>query len=134
MSSAAERGTRLAEALRKRDVSVAVEYQRVGNDQALGAIVSFPLFLFNNQKAAIGQAVAQQHLTEVQVRQAEAQVAADVDKAYFAMSSAKQALDLYNKDAVDRAARIREVMLYSYQEGRPVCWKCSTLSGRRIRS
>jgi outer membrane protein, heavy metal efflux system len=115
--TAGERGTRLAEALRKRDISLALEYQRVGNDQAVGAVVTFPLFLFNNQKAAISQAVAQERLAAMQVRQAELQVVTDVEKAYLSLSSARQTLDLYSKDAIERATRIREVILYSYHRG-----------------
>jgi cobalt-zinc-cadmium efflux system outer membrane protein len=115
--SASDSGVRLAESLRRRDLSVAMEYQRVGNDSAVGAIVSFPLFLYNNQKDAIAQAIGQQRLAALQVRQTELQTAADVEKAYLALGSARQTLDLYSKDAVDRSVRVRDIVQYSYQRG-----------------
>jgi cobalt-zinc-cadmium efflux system outer membrane protein len=115
--AASERGTRLAESLRKRDLTLALEYQRVGNDQAVGAILSFPLFMFNNQQAAIAQAASQQRFAETQQRQVEVQVLADVDKAYYAVMAASQAVNLYSSDAIARANRVREVILYSYQRG-----------------
>ncbi len=114
---ATERGTRLAEAQRTRDIYTAVEYQRVGSDHSVGAIVSFPLFLYNNQKAAIEQATAQERLAEVQVRQAELQVLTEVDKTYQAFLSARQSLNLYSADTLNRANRIRETVNYSYQRG-----------------
>ncbi len=114
---ASERGTRLAEALRKRDLTLALEYQRVGNDQAVGAILSFPLFVFNNQQAVIAQAASQQRFAETQQRQTELQVLADVDKAYYAVVAASQGVNLYSSDAIARANRVREVILYSYQRG-----------------
>lgn len=114
---AAGHGTRLAEAQRTRDVTVAMNLQRVGNDHAVGATASVPLFLFNNNRDAVRQATAQQRLANVQVRQAETAVLTEVEKAHHALHAAQQSLDLYNRDAVERTARIREVILYSYQRG-----------------
>lgn len=110
-------GVRLAESLRKRDISVAMEYQRVGTDSTVGAIVSMPLFVFNNQKDAIAQAAAEQRLASLQSRQARLQVEAEVEKAYLAVAAARQNLDLYDSGAVERAFRIRETVQYSYQRG-----------------
>ncbi|MFN7922076.1 MAG: TolC family protein [Bryobacteraceae bacterium] len=117
VEDAARAGTRLAEAARKRDVTVAMEYQRVGTDSAVGAIVSVPIFVFNNQRDAIAQAAAQQRLASLQVRQTRALVEADVEKAYLAVAAARQTLDLYDAGAVERARRIRETVQYSYQRG-----------------
>lgn len=114
---AAGHGTRLAEAQRTRDITVAMNLQRVGNDHAVGATASVPLFLFNNNREAVRQATAQQRLANVQVRQAELNVQAEVEKAHQALRVAQQSLDLYNREAVERTARIREVILYSYQRG-----------------
>src|SRR5262249_40272057 len=81
---AAEQALALAGAQRKRDIAVGVEYQRVGNASAVGMIAQIPLFLYNNQKAAIVQATAQHRLAEAQERQAEIQALTDVEKAYQA--------------------------------------------------
>ena len=55
---ATEFSTRLAQSQRTRDVVIGAEYQRVGNDQAVGVTTQVPLFLYNNQKAGIAQAGA----------------------------------------------------------------------------
>jgi outer membrane protein, heavy metal efflux system len=48
---AAQAATRLAQAQRRRDLSVGVEYQRVGSDDPVGIVAQVPLFLYYNQKA-----------------------------------------------------------------------------------
>jgi len=114
---AAEIGTDLAEAQRKRDLAVGVEYQRVGSDHSLGITTDVPLFAYNNQKAAIAQSVAQRHVAEAQVRQIETQVLTDVDKAYVAWQTARQAMDIYGREGVQEATRVRDVISYSYRRG-----------------
>lgn len=114
---ASERGTRLAEAQRVRDIYTAIEYQRVGFDHSAGATVSMPLFLFNNQKAGIAQAVAQERLSDIQRRQVEQQLLAEVDKAYQALTAARQIVNLFGDEAVVRANEIRETVNYSYHRG-----------------
>lgn len=117
LEAASTAGIHLAEAQRKRDLSVAMQYQRVGSDSALGASVSFPLFVFPHQKEAIGQAVAQQRWAALQRRQTQAQVEAEVEKAYLALSAARQSLGYYDSGTVELARRIRETVEYSYQRG-----------------
>src|SRR5262249_54023794 len=73
MVEATHSGVSLAGAQRKRDVDFAWEYQRVGSDHSLGVVVSVPLFVYNNQRAAIKQAEAQRNSAEALLRQAETQ-------------------------------------------------------------
>jgi outer membrane protein, heavy metal efflux system len=115
--NASERGMRLAEALRHRDISFALEYQRVGDDSSVGMIVQVPLFVFNNQKAAAAQATALQFASRSQYRQTQIQALTDVEKAYQAYLAAKQALELYNKDNLVQVEKLRDVAAYSFKEG-----------------
>lgn len=115
--NASESGVRLAQAQRVRDVFTAFEYQRVGEDNSVGAIVSFPLFVYNNQQQVIAQSVAQQRLAATQVKLAELQVLTDVDKAYQAVMAARRVLDIYSPDTLNRAVQIRQTVTYSYQRG-----------------
>jgi cobalt-zinc-cadmium efflux system outer membrane protein len=114
---AAERGTRLAEAQRKRDVYGSLLMQRTGQDYAVGASVSFPLFVFNNQRAAIAQASASERLASTLVRQTTLEVESDVEKAYETALSAKQAVELFSNEAIERSRSIRSIITYSYQRG-----------------
>ena len=115
--TAAEKGVRLAQALRTRDVFASVQVQRTGNDYALGGRISVPLFVFNNQRGFISQAVAGERLAQTQVRQAELQVLTDVERAWQAAQSARLALNLFNTEALERSRSIRSIITYSYQRG-----------------
>jgi cobalt-zinc-cadmium efflux system outer membrane protein len=114
---AADAGVALAEAQRKRDVTVGLEYQRSGEDHVAGVTADIPLFVYNNQKAAIAQAVAQKRVAESQLRLAETQALTDLDKAYQAYLTARQALAVYGRDGMAEAARVRDVISYSYRRG-----------------
>jgi cobalt-zinc-cadmium efflux system outer membrane protein len=114
---AADQALALAGAQRKRDIAVGVEYQRVGNDSAVGMIAQIPLFLYNNQKAAIVQATAQHRLAEAQERQAEMQALTDVEKANQAYISAKNLLALYSSENLIQVENLRLTAEYSYKHG-----------------
>jgi cobalt-zinc-cadmium efflux system outer membrane protein len=114
---AAERGLKLARAQRARDLDIASEYQRVGQDSSVGVVVQFPIFVYNNQQAAIGQAEAQRRVAEAQLRQAEIQAATDVEKAYQAYLAARRALDLYNTENLAQTEKLRSIAAFSYKEG-----------------
>ncbi len=104
---AAEYGTQLAESQRKRDIYGSFLVQRTGQDYEIGASVSIPLFLFNNQRAAIDQASAEQRFVSALVRQTTVQVQGDVDRAYGAVQANRQALKVFSKDAVGWSREIR---------------------------
>jgi cobalt-zinc-cadmium efflux system outer membrane protein len=103
---AAQFGTRLAQAQRKRDISIGTEYQRAGDDSALGVIASFPLFLYNNQKAGIAQARALERAGELQVRLTELQAVTDVEKAWERFQAAQRALKVYSGCGASRSSVI----------------------------
>jgi outer membrane protein, heavy metal efflux system len=114
---AASEAGHLAEAQRSRDVVVGVEYQRVGNDQAVGVTTQIPLFAYNNQRAGVTQAVALERAAEAQLRQAERQAFTDVDKAYQGYLTASRALALYNDANLKQVADVRSVTAYTYERG-----------------
>lgn len=114
---AANRGIALAQAQRVRDISVGTEYQTAGQDQTLGASLSVPLFLYNNQRAAIAQAEAQRKASEALLRQAELQATTDVEKAYQSYLSARRMLDLYGTQNLKQIEKLRSIATLSYREG-----------------
>lgn len=116
-ATASQHGLLLAQAARTRDLTTALEYQRVGADNSVGVVVSFPLFVYNNQQAAIDQAVAQQRLSATQSRLLELQVLTDVDKAFQAADAARNTLQLYSGEALQRATHIRDIVNYSFLRG-----------------
>src|SRR5207245_7210559 len=67
--NAAIQATKLAEVQRVRDVSVGVEYQRVGNDHAAGIVTQIPLILYNNHTTEIAQAESDQTAADAQLEQ-----------------------------------------------------------------
>jgi outer membrane protein, heavy metal efflux system len=114
---AAGRGSLLAQAQRARDVDIAYEYQRVGDDHSAGVVVQIPLFVYNNYQAAITQASAQRRAAEALLRQAELQAVTDVEKAYRAYQSARRVLELYNRQNLVQVEKLRNISTYSYKEG-----------------
>src|SRR5262249_2447965 len=70
---AAQRTLDLARAQRHRDVDVALEYQRIGGDNTIGATVSFPLFLSHKFEGQISQGLAQAQQANVMLDQARLQ-------------------------------------------------------------
>jgi outer membrane protein TolC len=113
-NKAAQAGTGLAEAQRHLDLSVGFEYHRVGSDNSAGIIAQVPLFLYNNQKAGIAQAVAQEHAAETQLKQTELQAVTDVQKAFQWYLGARQSLNLYQKDNLMQLQKLVEIAQFSY--------------------
>src|SRR5436853_4972053 len=109
--------TKLAQAQRVRDVSVGVEYQRVGNDHAAGFVTQIPVFLYNNHVAEIAQAEAQQKAAEAQLQQTERQIRTDVGKAYESYLAARRSLTLYSSDNLVQVHKLRTIADVSYRSG-----------------
>jgi len=115
--NAAIEATKLAQAQRVRDVSVGVEYQRVGNDHAAGIITQIPLFLYNNHTTEIAQAEAQQKAAEAQLQQSERQARTDTAKAYESYLAARRSMTLYSSDNLVQVDKLRTIADYSYRSG-----------------
>jgi cobalt-zinc-cadmium efflux system outer membrane protein len=114
---AAARALELAEALKKRDIDVGWEYQRVGGENTVGVVVSVPLFVNNNHDAEIAQAQAQLNQAKAQLAQVRMQALTDVDKAYRGYEMARRMVDLYTVDTVQKAEEAFRIAGVSYKEG-----------------
>jgi cobalt-zinc-cadmium efflux system outer membrane protein len=113
----AGRGLLLAQAQTRRDLDIAYEYQRVGDDNSAGIVLQVPLFVYNNNKAAITQADAQQKAAEALLHQAEFQAVTDVEKAYRAYESARKVLDLYTSENLSQVEKLKNISTFSFNEG-----------------
>jgi cobalt-zinc-cadmium efflux system outer membrane protein len=114
---ASNRGVLLAQAQIQRDLDVGYEYQRVGSDHSLGVVLQVPLFLYNNNQAAIKQAEAQRDSAQALLHQSELQAVTDVEKAYRAYESARNILDLYTSENLSQVEKLKTISTYSYKEG-----------------
>ncbi len=114
---AAQRTLDLAYAQRHRDVDVALEYQRIGGDNTVGATVSFPLFLSHKFEGQIKQGLAQVQQAHVALDQAKLQAIADVEKAYQAYQASRQILQVYTTEALARAEESFRIAGVSYRQG-----------------
>ena len=114
---AAQRTLDLAYAQRHRDVDVALEYQRIGGDNTVGAIVSFPLFLSHKYEGQINQGLAQVQQAKVAFDQAKLQAITDVEKAYQAYQISLQVLQVYTTEALAKAEESFRIAGVSYRQG-----------------
>jgi outer membrane protein TolC len=114
---AAQRNLDLAYAQRHRDLDVALEYQRNGGDNTVGATVSFPLFLSHKFEGQINQGLAQVQQANVALDQAKLQAVTDVEKAYQAYQASRQILQVYTTEALTRAAESFRIAGVSYRQG-----------------
>ena len=114
---AAQRNLDLAYAQRHRDIDVALEYQRNGGDNTVGATVSFPLFLSHKFEGQINQGLAQMQQANVALDQAKLQAITDVEKAYQAHQASRQILQVYTTEALARAEESFRIAGVSYRQG-----------------
>jgi len=96
---------------------VALEYQRNGSDNTVGATVSFPLFLSHKFEGQINQGLAQVQQASVALDQAKLQAIADVEKAYQAYQSSRQVLQVYTTEALAKAEASFRIAGVSYRQG-----------------
>jgi len=113
----AQRTLDLAYAQRHRDVDVALEYQRIGGDNTVGATVSFPLLLSHKFEGQIKQGLAQVQQAKVAFEQAQLQVITDVEKAYQAYKISLQILQVYTTEALAKAQESFRIAGVSYRQG-----------------
>jgi outer membrane protein, heavy metal efflux system len=114
---AAKRNLDLAYAQRHRDIDVALEYQRIGGDNTVGATVSFPLFLSHKFEGQINQGLAHLQQAQVAFDQAKLQVITDVEKAYQAYQASQQMLQVYTTEALAKAEASFRIAVVSYRQG-----------------
>ena len=96
---------------------MALEYQRNGGDNTVGATVSFPLFLSHKFEGQINQGLAQVQQAHVALDQAKLQAITDVEKAYQAYQASRQILQVYTTEALARAEESFRIAGVSYRQG-----------------
>lgn len=114
---AAEFGVRLAQAQRSRDINIATEYQRVGDDDSVGIVTQIPIFLYSDGRAGVEQAQALRAAAEAQLRQVEIQVETDVEKAHQTYLSAQRSVALYSGENLKQVQKVRDIVEFSYRQG-----------------
>ena len=114
---AAQRTLDLAYAQRHRDIDVAVEYQRNGGDNTVGATMSLPLFLSHKFEGQINQGLAQVQQAKVAFDQAKLQAITEVEKAYQAYQASQQVLQVYTTEALAKAEVSFRIAGMSYRQG-----------------
>jgi outer membrane protein, heavy metal efflux system len=114
---AAQRTLDLAYAQRHRDIDVALEYQRIGSDNTVGATVSFPLFLSHKFEGQTTQGLAQVQQAQVAFEQAKLQAITEVEKTYQAYQASQQVLQVYTTEALAKAEASFRIAGVSYRQG-----------------
>jgi len=115
--SKAEADVRLADANGATDISVGSEYKRNGPDNTVGFTVQFPLRIFDRnqgEKLRTRKELDASRANELAVRTA---VRADVAQVYRAYRVALTRAQLYSKDYLERARRVRDRVEFSFRHG-----------------
>ncbi len=113
----AEADVRLAYANGATDIAVGSEYKRNGPDNTIGFTVQLPLRIFDRnqgEKQRTQRELEAGRASEVASRNG---VRADVAQAYQAYRAALARAQLYSKDYLERARRIRDRVEFSYRHG-----------------
>jgi outer membrane protein, heavy metal efflux system len=115
--SKAEADVRLADANGATDIAVGSEYKRNGMDNTIGFTLQVPLRIFDRnqgEKQRTRKELDASRANELAVRTA---VRADVAQAYQAYRVALARAQLYSKDYLERARRVRDRIDFSYRQG-----------------
>lgn len=105
----------------KIDYTVSGEYHRqeggglVGNDY--GIYFSAPLPIFNRNQGEIARARTQQQQLDAKIRALEADIAADLDRAFAEYASARSIVERIENNMLSEARDVRTTMEYSYRRG-----------------
>lgn len=114
------------------DVHAGVFAERDGDASEVGLIVELPLPLWNRQQAPIASAEAEVAATIAQREQAQRQVEAEAETAWFAWDAARQRATRLSERLVPSAAEALRLALADYAAGKADL--ASVLSARRTRS
>jgi cobalt-zinc-cadmium efflux system outer membrane protein len=113
----AQAEVRLADANGATDIAVGGEYKRNGPDNTLGFTIQVPLRLFDRNQGE--KLRTRRELDSSRKNETAAQVAVrnDVTQAYEVYRSALSRAQLYSKDYLERAKRVRDHVEFSYRHG-----------------
>ena len=115
----AEAELRLQKAMRISDPTLQLQYERQPPDQSntLGFGISFPLPIELNT-GNIRAAIAAREQARAAVGKVEAQAAAEVASAEFALAEAKKRWKRYAKEIQPKSSEVLKTVEYSYQKGK----------------
>lgn len=114
---AAESQYTLAKANGKVDVTGALTYTHVSDENTLGATVSLPLPIFDRNQGEIARTRYARTAAEETAYAANDTVLTDVDSAYAALGSNQEVLNLYIGGYLKQAKDSRDISEYAYHRG-----------------
>jgi cobalt-zinc-cadmium efflux system outer membrane protein len=115
--AAAASALELARAQRSIDVTVGVEYQRIGSDNTVGVTASLPLPAWNDHQGEISGAEAQLRQARAQLTLALRAAQADQEKAWQGYQSSRRLLAIYSEDTLAKARHALDIAKSAYQQG-----------------
>lgn len=113
----AQADVRLADANGVTDVAVGTEYKRNGIDNTVGFTVSFPLRIFDRNQGEKARTRRELEASQSNETAARISVLADVTQAYQAYRLALSRAQLYSRNYLERARKVRERTEFSYRHG-----------------
>lgn len=117
LTDASRRHLDLAQSLRRRNVEVGLQYQRLGSDNTVGVTLSLPLFLSHDYRGEIQEAHSRLSQARTETLETELQVRVDLETAYEAYRSSRQLLRNYTEETMKQAEESFRIATLSYQEG-----------------
>ena len=107
----------LAKANGKVDVTGALTYTHVSNQNSMGVTVSFPLPVFDRNQGEIARTRYAMTAAQETASSASDTVLTDVDSAYAAFSSNQEVVNLYTGGYLKQATDSRDISEYAYHRG-----------------
>ena len=116
---AAEKNRDLARALRKRDITVGVQYEHFppDNSNTYGVGVSVPLYINNNYEGEIRRAEVDLQAARDQLARVRAQAMSEIYKARADLDAAQERLDRYQGQLLAQARKSADSAEFAYGHG-----------------
>jgi cobalt-zinc-cadmium efflux system outer membrane protein len=115
--SAAESQYALAKANGKVDVTGALTYTHVADQNAMGVTVSLPLAIFDRNQGEIARTQYARTAAQETASAASDTVLTDVNNAYEALTGNQEVVNLYNGGYLKQAKDSRDISEYAYHRG-----------------
>jgi len=117
-----EADLRLQLAQAKVDYGIGSEYSRqqqrgMGSTNVVGFSFTVPLPVFNRNQGEIQRAQIELRQNEIRIRALEAAIRNEVENAFRAYLTSKTLLDAYQRDMIEQASQVRQIMEHSYRHG-----------------
>jgi cobalt-zinc-cadmium efflux system outer membrane protein len=113
----AEADIRLARANAWTDITPGIEYQRIGDDNTIGFVVSVPLRIFDRNQGEVTRAQAEARRAAAARGVVAVQVLSEVDTALTALRTEEEKLTMLRETYLPKARRARDTVEYAYRRG-----------------